>query len=51
MTIRSPPCAFAESTSEPPSWATWIWPESSAGTPLELEMFCSSPASMKFLSK
>jgi len=39
--LREPPPAAALNVSEPPSCATWTWPESSAGMPVELTMLSS----------
>src|SRR3982074_3747313 len=48
---RSPPSAFPERTSEPPTCATCTWLEITAGTPCALAMFCRSPMSSAFCSK
>src|SRR6266508_565773 len=50
-TTRSAPSAFADMTSEPPTCATWILPEMSAGTPCALAMFSRSPISSAFSAK
>ena len=50
-TTRSPPSAFADRTSEPPTCATWTWLEMTAGTPCALAMFCRSATVSAFCSK